>query len=123
MPKRWRCFVSSGSLPPATVRCWPDAWQRTLAVKSKLFIWYQRGRVKVLIVAKTRRGAGACIGGISEHGQSVRLVAANAASNERAGQEYEVGDVWEIMSRPDDELVPPHMATRAIEFAVERANA
>ena len=32
--------------------------------------------MKVLIVAKTRQGPGACIGGIGEDGQSVRLIAA-----------------------------------------------
>jgi hypothetical protein len=52
--------------------------------------------VKVLIVAKTRRGAGACVGGITQHGRSVRLVAVDAASDERAGLEYNVGDVWEV---------------------------
>ena len=34
--------------------------------------------MKVLIVAKTRQGSGACIGGITFEGQSVRLIAANA---------------------------------------------
>jgi len=65
--------------------------------------------MKVLIVAKTRRGAGACVGGITEQGRSVRLIAADAYTNERTGMEYEVGDVWDIESRPDPQIVPPHV--------------
>ena len=65
--------------------------------------------MRILIVAKTRRGAGACVGGITEEGHSVRLIASDAASNERAGLEYEVGEVWEIDSAPDPDIVPPHV--------------
>ena len=64
--------------------------------------------MKVLIVAKTRRGAGACVGGITVDGRSVRLVAADAA-NEHAGLEYEVGDIWEVESAPDESIQPPHV--------------
>lgn len=65
--------------------------------------------LKVLIVAKTRRAAGACIGAITPEGRSLRLVAANAATDERAGLEYNVGEVWEIEAAPDAALVPPHV--------------
>ena len=65
--------------------------------------------MKVLIVAKTRQGRGACIGGISFEGRSVRLVAANAATDEQAGLEYEVGEVWEVEGKPATETVPPHV--------------
>ncbi len=65
--------------------------------------------MKVLIVAKTRRGGGACVGAITEKGQSVRLMAADAATNQRAGLEYEVGEVWEVEATPDPHLVPPHV--------------
>ena len=65
--------------------------------------------MRILIVAKTRRGAGACVGGITEEGHSVRLIASDAARNERAGLEYEVGEVWEIDSVPDPAIVPPHV--------------
>lgn len=65
--------------------------------------------MKVLIVAKTRRGAGACVGAITEHGQSVRLIAADAAGNDRGGLEYEVGEVWEVESSPDPHIIPPHV--------------
>ena len=65
--------------------------------------------MKVLIVAKTRRAPGACVGGIGENGQSVRLIAADAATNLRAGMEYDVGDVWDIESYPDPQIIPPHV--------------
>jgi ATP-dependent DNA helicase RecQ len=65
--------------------------------------------MKILIVAKTRRGPGACVGGISEDGRSVRLIASDAACNERVGLEYEVGEVWEIDSAPDEGIIPPHV--------------
>ena len=65
--------------------------------------------MRILVVAKTRRGAGACVGGITADGHSVRLIASDAASNERAGLEYEVGDVWEIDSVPDSNIVRPHV--------------
>jgi ATP-dependent DNA helicase RecQ len=65
--------------------------------------------VKVLIVAKTRRGGGACVGGITEEGRSIRLIAHDATTNERAGLEYNVGEVWEIESAPDLKIVPPHV--------------
>jgi ATP-dependent DNA helicase RecQ len=65
--------------------------------------------MKVLIVAKTRMGKGACIGGITFDGRSVRLVAADAATNESAGMEYAVGDVWEVDATPATDIVPPHV--------------
>jgi ATP-dependent DNA helicase RecQ len=65
--------------------------------------------MRVLIVAKTRQGSGACIGGITFEGQSVRLIAANAATNEHAGLEYGVGEVWEIEAAPATQVVPPHV--------------
>src|SRR6187397_294667 len=65
--------------------------------------------MKVLIVGKDRRGSGACVGGITEDGRSVRLVAADAAANERSGLEYGIGEVWEIDSTPDPDIIPPHV--------------
>ena len=65
--------------------------------------------MRVLIVAKTRRGAGACVGGITAEGKSVRLVAVNASTNQHAGLEYEVGEVWEVDWAPDTHIVPPHV--------------
>ena len=65
----------------------------------------------VLIVAKTRRGGGCCIGALAPDGRSLRLAAANAGSNEHAGQEYAVGDVWEVEIAPHPQITPPHVET------------
>ena len=65
--------------------------------------------MKVLIVAKTRMAKGACIGGITQDGESVRLIPADIDVHERAGQEYEVGDLWEIESTPASDITPPHV--------------
>ena len=65
----------------------------------------------VLIVAKTRRKGGACIGAIAADGRSLRLEAANAASDEHAGMEYQVGEVWKIEAAPHPQIVPPHVET------------
>ena len=65
--------------------------------------------MKVLIVAKTRQGSGACVGGITFAGQSVRLVAANAGTDERAGLDYQIGEVWEVEGEPAARLIPPHV--------------
>jgi len=65
--------------------------------------------MNVLIVAKTRQGSGACIGGITFDGRSVRLIAADAATNEHAGREYDVGDVWAVDAHPATDVIPPHV--------------
>ncbi len=65
----------------------------------------------VLIVAKTRRRNGACIGAITADGRSVRLEAANAAGDNHSGMEYQVGDVWKIEAAPHPHIVPPHVET------------
>jgi ATP-dependent DNA helicase RecQ len=65
--------------------------------------------MKVLIVAKTRQGSAACIGGITFEGRSVRLIAADAATNEHAGMEYQIGDVWEVEAVRPPRMTPPHV--------------
>ncbi len=64
--------------------------------------------MKVLIVAKTRMGGGACIGAITEQGESVRLVPFDSDPHDGANREYNVGDIWEIDSTPAINLTPPH---------------
>ena len=66
--------------------------------------------MRVLIVAKTRMGAGACIGAITETGESVRLIPYNADPHDGANNEYNVGDIWEITAEPvpEDARIPPH---------------
>ena len=64
--------------------------------------------MRVLIVAKTRMGAGACIGAITETGESVRLIPFNADSHDGANKEYEVGDIWQVTGKSETSLIPPH---------------
>ena len=64
--------------------------------------------MRVLIVAKTRMGKGACIGAITEKGKSVRLVPFNADPHDGANREYEIGDIWEITGELETSLIPPH---------------
>ena len=64
--------------------------------------------MKVLIVAKTRMGGGACIGAITADGKSVRLIPFNEDPHDGANREYEVGDVWKISSEPATDLILPH---------------
>ncbi len=65
--------------------------------------------MKVVVVAKTRMGSGACIGGVTFDGQSVRLVATDAEINDHFNQEYEIGDVWEIEHAAPRSIKPPHV--------------
>ena len=53
-------------------------------------------------------GGGACIGAITETGESVRLIPFNADPHDGANREYEIGDIWEITAEPDTSLIPPH---------------
>ena len=53
-------------------------------------------------------GSGACIGGITETGKSVRLIPFNADPHDGANREYEIGDIWEIIGEPETSLTPPH---------------
>jgi len=73
--------------------------------------------MRVLIVAKTRRGGGACVGGLTEDGRSVRLIAPDAATNDRAGLEYAVGEVWDVEFTPDPQIVPPHVENVTVRRA------
>ena len=67
--------------------------------------------MRVLIVAKTRMAKGACIGAITETGESVRLIPFNADPHDGANREYNVGEIWEITAEPMPEtsLIPPHI--------------
>jgi ATP-dependent DNA helicase RecQ len=73
--------------------------------------------MKVLIVARTRRGGGACVGGITAEGTSVRLIAADALTHQRAGLEYQVGEVWEIEAGSPAEIIPPHVENIVVRSA------
>ena len=65
--------------------------------------------MKVLIVAKTRMGSGACIGGITQAGESVRLISTDMDAHDGAGLEYEVGDVWEVEATTAPDIIQPHV--------------
>lgn len=65
--------------------------------------------MKVVIVAKTRMGSGACIGALTFEGRSVRLIAADRDTNDQFNQEYAVGDVWEVTCEPDPDSIAPHV--------------
>lgn len=65
--------------------------------------------MKVLIVAKTRMGGGACVGGITlDEGRSVRLIDAHVEAHQGGGMHYAVGEVWEVDATPAPSLEPPH---------------
>ena len=53
-------------------------------------------------------GSGACIGAITEKGESVRLIPFNADPHDGANKEYEIGDIWKITGEPETSLIPPH---------------
>ncbi len=63
--------------------------------------------MRVLIVAKTRRGNGACVGALTQDGGSVRLLPFAAADH--AGLEYNIGEVWELDAFPEEKPTPPHI--------------
>lgn len=64
--------------------------------------------MKVVIVAKTRMGSGACIGAITFDGRSLRLIASDADTNDHFNMEYNVGDVWDVDCEPAGAIIPPH---------------
>lgn len=70
-------------------------------------VWQKK---RVLIVAKTRRGVSACIGGITRDGESVRL---EHVSGPLAKEhlDFNIGEVWEIECTPKLERILPHTET------------
>lgn len=65
--------------------------------------------MKVVIVAKTRMGSGACIGALTFDGRSLRLIAPDQAVNDQFNLEYTIGDVWDVECTPDPQILPPHV--------------
>ena len=65
--------------------------------------------MNVLVVAKTRMGAGACVGGIAlDDGRSVRLIDAHVDVHHGGNLHYAVGEIWEIETAAA-EIMPPHV--------------
>ena len=48
-------------------------------------------------------------------GQSVRLIAADAATNEHVGLEYNVGEVWEVEAAAPEHVIPPHVENIVVQ--------
>jgi ATP-dependent DNA helicase RecQ len=71
--------------------------------------------MKVVIVAKTRMGGGACVGGVTFAGQSVRLIAPGAAEHDAFNMEYQLGDVWELVDYEIPALTPPHVENIVVQ--------
>ncbi|MSP12083.1 MAG: DNA helicase RecQ [Chloroflexi bacterium] len=71
--------------------------------------------MKVVIVAKTRMGSGACVGGLTFEGRSVRLIPAEGDRHEGANLEYNVGEVWEV-----DFTLPPTLKSPHVEDIIVR---
>ncbi len=65
--------------------------------------------MKVVIVAKTRMGGGACVGAIGFDGRSLRLIAPDADTNDHFNMEYNVGEVWDIEGEAAGTVIPPHV--------------
>lgn len=65
--------------------------------------------MKVVIVAKTRMGNGACVGALNFEGRSLRLIAAGQEWNERFNLEYNIGDVWDVDYAEPASHTPPHV--------------
>ena len=71
--------------------------------------------MKVVIVAKTRMGSGACVGGLTFEGRSLRLNAADRETDDHFNMDYQVGEVWKIETRNDTESEPPHVENVTVE--------
>jgi ATP-dependent DNA helicase RecQ len=65
--------------------------------------------MKVVIVAKTRMGSGACVGGLTFDGRSLRLDAADRETDDHFNMDFQVGEVWNVETRAEAEIVPPHV--------------
>ena len=71
--------------------------------------------MKVVIVAKTRMGSGACIGGLGFDGRSMRLIASDRETNDHFNMDYQVGEVWDINTSNVSEKVTPHIENIIVE--------
>lgn len=65
--------------------------------------------MRTLIVAKTRRGHGFCLGAISETGQSLRLLFPDSTTGKWTSVDYDVGEIWDVETTPTPNPLPPHI--------------
>ena len=61
----------------------------------------------VLIVSKTQMSNAICVGAITEHGRSVRLLT-DSGYNQPLDTDYEIKEVWEITYREREHTIAPH---------------
>ena len=65
--------------------------------------------MRVVIVGKTRMGAGVCIGGLVEAtGKAVRVIPERAPCH-AARTPFNIADIWDLDLRPRRPVVPPHV--------------
>jgi len=75
-------------------------------------------RARVFIVARTKMAGGrVCVGGLTEEGESVRLMNQNCSSSLGQNSPYEVGELWNIEFAPCGEQRPPHIEDVAVTAA------
>ncbi len=64
--------------------------------------------MKVWITAKTHYRGAACVHGLSEENQHVRLLQPNGSYPSKQGRDN-VGQVWDLIFHPSPNLIPPHI--------------
>lgn len=75
-------------------------------------------KARVLIVARTRMAGGrVCVGGLTEEGESIRLMNQNCSSSLAQNSPYEVGELWNIEFAPCGDRRPPHIEDVAVAAA------
>ncbi len=63
--------------------------------------------MKVWIIAKTHQGGVACVHGLTEENQNVRLLQPNE-SYPFAHTKFDVGQTWDLTFSPSSRRIPPH---------------
>jgi hypothetical protein len=64
--------------------------------------------MKAWIVAKTHSRGSACIHGLTEENQHIRLLQPNGAYPSTHTR-FDVGQIWDLELAPSPHLVPPHI--------------
>ncbi len=67
-----------------------------------------------LIVSKTRMDSGVCVGGVTETGQSVRILTPDG-KNQPFDTPLEVGDIWDMYLLNVENTLPPHTEDRKVQ--------
>ncbi len=64
---------------------------------------------RVLIVAKTRMQQGICVSALSRSGNKGLRLRTSNGSSQPENTPFEIGQVWDIVYRRSDRIVPPHV--------------